>query len=225
MTGERLTRKQRQLRTRASLMRSAARVFARRGLQRGTIDEVAADAGFTKGAFYANFSSKEELFLAMLDEGFAARLRQVRDLSASDPEIERPEIVQRARTGGEDFARHLNADPDWQRLFLEFVVHATREEPFRRELVRRYRDLRAGVAEVFALRAAELGVEPAVEVEGLARMTFAMANGFALERLLEPEVVSEESYGAMLGIFFAGLRALRQEADSASAAEAKTRAT
>ncbi len=223
MSEVRLTRKQRQARTRASLMRSAARVFARRGLQRGTIDEVAADAGFTKGAFYANFSSKEELFLAMLDEGFAARLRQVRDLSASDPEIERPRIVQRARAGGEDFAHHLSADPDWQRLFLEFVLHATREETFRRELLRRYRDLRAGVAEVFAVGAAELGVEPPVEVERLARMTFAMANGFALERLLEPEAASEESYGAMLGIFFTGLRALWEEAGSASAPEAKVR--
>lgn len=220
MSEERLTRKQRQVRTRISLMRSAARVFARRGLQRGTIDEVAAEAGFTKGAFYANFSSKEELFLAMLDEGFAARLRQVRGLSANDPAIDRSEIVQRARTEGEDFAHHLTADPDWQRLFFEFVVHATREEPFRSEFVRRYGDLRAGVAEVFAQRAAELGVEPTVEVDSLARMIFAMANGFALERLLEPEAASEESYGAMLAIFFTGLRALGQRADSAAASGA-----
>lgn len=221
MAEDRLTRKQRQVLTRNSLMRSAARVFARRGLQRGTIDEVAADAGFTKGAFYANFSSKEELFLAMLDEGFAARLRQVRDLSAGGPEIDRSEIVQRARAEGEDFARHLAADPDWQRLFLEFVAHATREEPFRRELVRRYRDLRLGVAEVFARRAAELGVKPSVEVEWLARMIFAMANGYALERLLEPEVASEESYGAMLAIFFTGLRALGQGVASAPAGESE----
>lgn len=217
----RLTRKQSQACTRNSLMRSAARVFARRGLQRGTIDEVAAEAGFTKGAFYANFSSKEELFLAMLDEGFAARLRQVRELAGSDPEIDRSEIVRRARVEGEDFARHLTADPDWQRLFFEFVVHATREERFRRELVRRYRDLRGGVAELFARRASELGVESPVDVESLARMVFAMANGFALERLLEPEAASEESYGAMLAIFFTGLRALGQEADQGSADEAR----
>jgi AcrR family transcriptional regulator len=223
MAEERLTRKQRQARTRVGLMRSAARVFARRGLQRGTIDEVAADAGFTKGAFYANFASKEELFLAMLDEGFAARLRQVQELSAGDREIDRSEIVKRARVEGEDFAHRLAADPDWQRLFFEFVVHATREESFRGELVRRYGDLRAGVAEVFARRAAELGVSPPVEVEALARMTFAMANGFALERLLEPEAASEESYGAMLAIFFAGLRALVREGDAPARTETGAR--
>jgi hypothetical protein len=48
-------------------------------------------------------------------------------------------------------------------------------------------------------------------------MTFAMANGFALERLLEPEAASEESYGTMLAIFFTGLRVLGRGADSASA--------
>ena len=51
-------------------MESAAKVFACKGMSQGSIDEVAEDAGYTKGAFYANFKNKEELFLAMLDEGF-----------------------------------------------------------------------------------------------------------------------------------------------------------
>ncbi len=212
MSEERLTRKQRQARTRISLLRSAARVFARRGLQGGTIDEVAADAGFTKGAFYANFSSKDELFLAMLDQGFAVRLGEVvRELSGLDSEIDRSEIVQQARAASEDYARHLASEPDWQRLFFEFVIHATRDESFRRELVRRYSGLRAGVAEVFARRAAELGVSSPVEVEQLARMVFAMANGFSLERMLEPEAATDESYGAMVAIFFAGLGVFGRE--------------
>ena len=62
----RLTRKEQQAHTRECLMRSAGKVFARRGLQQASIDEVAEDAGFTKGAFYANFKSKEELFLALI---------------------------------------------------------------------------------------------------------------------------------------------------------------
>jgi hypothetical protein len=44
-------------------------------------------------------------------------------------------------------------------------------------------------------------------------MTFAMANGLALERMLEPEAVGEELFGQMLVVFFAGLRTLAQEAD------------
>jgi AcrR family transcriptional regulator len=184
-------------------MRSAAQVFAERGLQGATIDEIATRAGFTKGAFYANFASKEDLFLTMLDERFAARLGKVAELSRRDSKVE-----QQAQAAGEYLARYLAVDPDWQQLFFEFVTHAIRDEAFRGELVRRYGDLRAGYAELFARRAAELGVTPPVPVERIAQMTFAMANGFALERLLEPDIATDELYGEMLAVFFAGLRAL-----------------
>src|ERR1700679_3861070 len=70
----RLSRKEKQAQTRSCLMRSAAKLFAQRGFRDASIDDVAEDAGFTKGAFYANFASKEELFLAMLDEHFARRV-------------------------------------------------------------------------------------------------------------------------------------------------------
>ena len=73
----RLTRKEKQAHTRECLMRSAAKVFTQRGLQQASIDEVAEDAGFTKGAFYANFKNKEELFLAMLDERFTERIEEI----------------------------------------------------------------------------------------------------------------------------------------------------
>ena len=74
MATQRLTRKERQARTRSSLIDSAGHVFSERGMEHASIDEVAEHAGFTKGAFYANFKSKEELFLAMLDENFAERV-------------------------------------------------------------------------------------------------------------------------------------------------------
>src|ERR671930_1297178 len=80
----RLTRKEKQAHTRMCLMRAAAKVFAKRGLQQASIDEVAEEAGYTKGAFYANFKNKEELFLAMLDERFAERLAEVERAAATD---------------------------------------------------------------------------------------------------------------------------------------------
>jgi AcrR family transcriptional regulator len=208
----RLTRRERQQRTRSRLLGSAARVFARRGLAQASIDEVAAAAGFTKGAFYANFASKEDLFLAMLDERFDERLAQIERVTSTDEGVE----VQ-ARAAGDEFVRYLAADPDWQRLFFEFAAHAARNETFRVELVKRYRGLREGLADVFARRARELGLPSPVPVEQLALMTFAMANGFALERLLEPEAASDEIYGTMLLAFFAGLRTLAGETGDPSA--------
>jgi AcrR family transcriptional regulator len=201
----RLTRKERQAHTRSCLMKAAARVFTRRGLQQASIDEVAEDAGFTKGAFYANFKSKEELFLAMLDERFAERLEEIDRVITTEEGLE-----DQARRAGADFTRYLSADPEWQRLFLEFTAYAARNQEFREELVTRYRALRERIADAYRRRADELGVSSPVPLEQVSLMTFAMANGIALENLLEPEAVSDDLYGSMLMIFFTGLRALTE---------------
>jgi AcrR family transcriptional regulator len=203
---ERLTRKERQAHTRSRLLRSAARVFAHRGLHQASIDDVVADAGYTKGAFYANFSSKEALFLAMLEERFAERAAELERIAATDEAVE-----EQARRGGENFARYVAADPEWQRLFFEFAAHAARNEDFRRELVARYRAMRDRMADVYERRTEQLELDPPVPMDQLAQMTFAMANGFALERMLEPDAVSPELYATMLLIFFAGLRALGRD--------------
>jgi AcrR family transcriptional regulator len=206
----RLTRKEQQAETRERLLRSAGKVFARRGFQAASLDEIAGDAGFTKGAVYANFESKEDLFLAMLDERFAERRAAMERTAATGDEPE-----DQLRAGGGDFAQYLTADPEWQRLFFEMAAHAGRDERFREALVERYRGLRRVIADVYAGRAAELGVEPPVPFEQIALMVFAMGNGFAMEKLLEPDVVPDDLFAQMLTIFLAGLGAMVDEAEAA----------
>jgi AcrR family transcriptional regulator len=214
MAERRLTRKEKQADTRRRLLEAASRVFARSGLHHASIDDVAAEAGFTKGAFYANFSSKEALFLAMLVEKFAERLAELARTTGTD---EAPE--EQARQAGADFNRAIAADPEWERLFFEFAAHAGRDEAFRRELVSRYRALRERIAELYRERIDrdEAMDEPPVPLDKLTLMTFAMVNGMALEKMLEPDVVDDELYGTMLMIFFTGLRALVEERSAARA--------
>jgi AcrR family transcriptional regulator len=209
----RLSRKEKQAHTRSCLMKSAAKIFARRGLQQASIDEVTEDAGFTKGAFYANFKSKEELFLAMLDERFAARLKEIDAAVASD---ETPEV--QAQQAGADFARFLSADRNWQRLFFEFTAYAARNEDFREELVTRHRALRKRITELYNRRADELDLAPPIPFEQVSLMTFAMAHGVALEKLLEPEAVPDDLFGTMLLVFFTGLRTLAEQSPQSARA-------
>ena len=192
--------------TRTALLEAAGAAFRRRGLRDASIDEIAASAGFTKGAFYANFASKEELFLALLDEHFDRRAQQMHAILATD---EDPEV--QARRSADDFIAMLIADPEWQRLFFEFAAHAARHEAFRVQLVERYRRMRARMAEDYRRRADELGISLPVAPESLALMTFAMGNGVALERLLEPDAVPDDLFGSLLEIWVAGLRALSGE--------------
>ena len=196
------TRKERQARTRELLMDSAAAVAARRGIERASLDEVAERAGFTKGAVYANFSSKEELFLAMLDAHFEARLEDLDRIvsTEADPDAQ-------AREAAQGLMRMLDAQPEWHRLFFEFTVHAARNEAFREQLVARYRSLRERLADLLAERVERLGIDPVVPPADVAAMAFAMANGMALERLLEPEAVPDTLFGEMMATFFTGLRA------------------
>jgi AcrR family transcriptional regulator len=207
MPPKRLTRREKQARTRSSLLSSAAKIFACKGMQQASIDEIAEEAGYTKGAFYANFKSKEELFLAMLDERFAERLEELDRAIHSEAAIE-----DQARQAGDDFMRAITADVEWERLFFEFAAYASRNEDFRQELVTRNRALRDRIATLYEERAAELGWEPPITAQEAAHMTWAMANGMALEKLLEPDSVTPELYGSMLVIFFSGLREASQQA-------------
>ena len=206
----RLTRKEKQAHTRECLMQSAAKVFTKRGLQQASIDEVAEDAGFTKGAFYANFKSKEELFLAMLDERFSERIDEIERVIAGEGTT-----AEKARRAGDDFTQMIVADPEWQRLFFEFSAYAARNDEFRQELVTRYRSMRDRVAAALRARGEAAGLESALPYEQIALMTCAMANGVALEKLLEGEAVPDELYGTMLTLLFAGLDSLKRPAVTA----------
>jgi hypothetical protein len=142
----------------------------------------------------------------MLDDRFAAHLERVERLLETDAEPE-----EQARAGGAEFVRFISADREWERLFFEFAAYAARNEPFRRELVARYRTLRARLSEAYARRAQALGLDAPVPYDQLALMTFAMSNGIAFEKLLEPDVVPDELHPTMMAIFFTGLRTLAEQ--------------
>jgi AcrR family transcriptional regulator len=210
-----LTRAERAARTRRLLMAAASKVCAKHGLERASVDEVAKEAGFTKGAFYSNFGSKEELFLAMLDERFADQLDRLNDRMAGEGELS-----DQARDAAVDFAHQISDDPEWSRLFFQFAARAARDDNFRAELVTRIRALRARFAEIFRTRSERLPFPAPIEPEELALMADAIVDGFAVNKLLDPEQYPDELHGRMWEIFVAGLKAKAMEGAAASASSA-----
>jgi AcrR family transcriptional regulator len=206
----RMTREERRAHTRSCLMAAAGRIFSSHGLQQASIDDVAEEAGYTKGAFYANFRSKEELFLAMLDERFAARLEQIERVLATDDGL-----ADQTRRAGDDYVTAMRADPEWERLFFEFAAYAARNPEFREELVTRYRSLRDAIAGALERAKEHHGGQAAMDFRKVSLMLFAISNGFALEKLLEPDAVDDDLYGTMLLVFFTGLKALAEEGAAA----------
>lgn len=210
-----LTRKEKQAKTRSALLKSAAKLICSKGITEASIDDVATDAGYTKGAFYANFKSKEELFLVMLDQRYADELER---LEAGLPGEGAP--AEEVRESAEDFIRFVWSDPQWPRLYFEFVTYAARNPEFRQELATRDRAMREGVAEIIRNWAADLPGEPPFPYEDLAMMLFCMADGFLMAQLKEPEL-GEELYGTMMATFFRGVGASALGLDLEALAEAQ----
>lgn len=184
----RLLRYQKQAQTRAGLLETAREVFIQRGYHRTTLAAVAEAAGFSKGAVYSNFKSKDDLFLAILDQLMDERVREVAaDWAASAG------AGDRAR----DFARRvarrrMRLGAHWSLLLMEFWTHAVREEKLRRAFAERHTRLVEAVGRELERAAIELGERLRGPASEWSRTASAVGHGLTLEWLLDPASVSEE---------------------------------
>jgi AcrR family transcriptional regulator len=208
---KRLTREEQKARTRARLIAAARRVFARRGFHRALLEEIAEEAGYSTGAIYSNFSGKEELFLAVLDDHIAARVRAVDQMVA-----EAVTPAERWRAGADNWMQFLRDDPDWYPLFIEFWAYALRQPELRKQVATRFRAFPQANARLLAQGASDLGVAlPDELAERGGTLVTALADGLAVIKLMDPEAVPDELFGDALSLLFsAGIEAL---GDSSSA--------
>jgi len=184
-----LTRKQRQELTREELVAAAARVFARRGYDKATVEEIAGEAGFTTGAVYSNFDGKEELFLAIADRQVEARVAEI-EAVADAAEGKGDAGVEAA----DQFRAFLEADPDWPLLFYEFWSLSVRNPELQGELAKRRDAIRDALAATLERVAAERGFELRFPAPALATAIAASLNGLAFERAADPNALPDEVF-------------------------------
>ncbi len=196
---KRLTRGERKAETREALLDAAGQVFARRGYHGAAVDEVAAEAGFSTGALYSNFEGKEDLFLALLTREIERQVRAV-----SEAIGERATLDERARGGAEYWNRFLEREPELVLLFMEFWAYAVRNPEVRSRFAARYAEVRASLARLIEQSARELGIELTRPAEHLAVAVDALADGFALQKLADPESVPDELFGEALAMLLEG---------------------
>jgi AcrR family transcriptional regulator len=137
-----LTRKERQERTRELLVAAASRVFARRGYHQATVEEIAAEAGFSTGAVYSHFSGKEELFLSLADLQVSERVAEIEAVADA---AEREDDAG-AETAAQ-FRSFLERDADWPLLFYEFWSLSVRNPDLQGELAKRRDAIRDALAD------------------------------------------------------------------------------
>jgi AcrR family transcriptional regulator len=191
VTRVRLSRAERRERTREELLAAAEALFTTRGFHATTVDEVAAEAGYTRGAVYSNFTSKEDLFFAVYERRAEQALAQVRTvLDQQEPAggLERLAVDTTGRRGRDD---------GWLAVFFEFWAHVLRHPELRERFARIHQ--RAGEPFAAAVQqfADERGLALPMDAAQLALAWYAMLVGLALERLTQPQVVDAALGGRM----------------------------
>jgi AcrR family transcriptional regulator len=140
-----MTQAERREETREQVLAAAARMFAARGFHATSLDAIAEEAGFSRGAVYYNFADKEELFLELLDRRCAERAQDLRAVFADTPEDDVAATSRQAQLAAQHALDAMTGDPEWRALYLEFLAHAARDSAFRRRFSKRSDEMRGAL--------------------------------------------------------------------------------
>jgi AcrR family transcriptional regulator len=198
---------------REGLLDAALRVFADRGYQQAGVDEIAAAAGYSKGALYWHFAGKEDLLIALLEERIDAPMREMVVLLESAP----PERDMSEEASWE-FAQRLSGQRDAVQLEREYWSFAIRDPELRARYAARQAELRGAMARALEARARHLGTpELPMPAEDIARIVMSIIGGLAVDELIEQGSVRPELLGETLALVYAGLLARAQPATARAA--------
>ncbi len=196
----RLTRDARKQETRQRLLTAAAKVFAARGYRGATVDEIAEAAGYTKGAVYSNFTSKEEILLALLEDLARSWCAAIADAYSVEGDLQT-----RLRKGGETLTRLTEHESDWFLLLTEVWSESARSPKLRRRLGAIYQDARTKATDVISRQLAELRLEPSLPPAEIATLFIALTDGFVLQKLVNPKRFRRGFLADGMGAFLSGL--------------------
>ncbi len=198
------TRAEKQARTRAELISTAASVFAQRGYDGASVEEIAEQAGYSHGAVYSNFAGKADLFLAVFEDYMAGRAQE---LAATQAELdENAPLEARARALADQWMERFAADRESFLLHLEFLGQAGREPELAERFGTRSASLREAIATYIAHYEKEEGMKSPLPPADLALILRALGIGLAIEALVSPDAVRDDLYGDFVELLVTMLR-------------------
>jgi AcrR family transcriptional regulator len=182
--------------TRRKLLVAAERIFARDGFEAARLEDIASLAGYTRGAFYANFQSKEDIFFALLERWVGQRISEVDTLLA---QRETPAKLLRALR--EHYAQ-ITQDRRLALLSLEFKLFAIRHPEAHARLRARQRRLRVSGGDLLRRIARVAGRTLPISCTAAATAFGALSSALSLEHFVDPSMVSEQETRHLLVVFF-----------------------
>ena len=180
--------------TREKLFEASARVFEEQGIGGASIEAIAAAAGFTRGAFYSNFKSKDELIIAMLEDHVEQSIGRIRDLLERHKNL--ADFIEALKTMGRSQQDPLGRSP---LLHMEMILFVARAEKRRPELAKRLRARRKLVADIIETTAKNSGRTTILNPAWAGALVLALEDGFRLHRLIDPETTPSDSFFRAIG--------------------------
>ncbi len=187
MTPKRLTREESREQTRQRLLAAAAELFAERGVNGTSVEQIAERAGFTRGAFYGNFDGKHELVVELLRRRTRREAEEVAALREGVGSF--AEMMDRLRAWNVERAEHLEG---WLTLRTELALYALRNPEARPLVGEGEKSTRALLETSVRGELAARGVEPPADPAFLALILHALEDGLLLQRFLSPEETRDE---------------------------------
>jgi AcrR family transcriptional regulator len=194
----RLTREESRARTRERLLVAARSVFARSGFHGAAVEEIASEAGFSTGALYSNFDSKEDLFLALMEREIDRHAQEIADAVRA-----KASVAQRATDGARQWMAMIEREPESLLLFMEFWAYGVRDAEVRPKVAARFAQMRGVLTRLIADGMRDFELELELPAEHLAIAIDALADGIARQKLADPDAVPDDLMGRVLALLFA----------------------
>lgn len=172
---------------RAQILDAAIEVFYREGYGAASIQKIAHQAGFTKGAIYSNFDSKQALFGAIM----RARFSEVSSAVLAGIEPNESGWHAAVDQAASLLARHIATLGPLHALVIEFALQASRDPDARDVYLELRRAQRLELAEALKGRAASFGLSEDADYDQVATTILALISGLTLERIVDPELSTE----------------------------------
>jgi AcrR family transcriptional regulator len=183
----RLTRQESQQVTCTKLVDAAERVFVRAGFDAASVEQIAEAAGFSRGAFYSNFQSKDEIFLALLER---KRIESENALNAIFRE--KPEAQARYRAARDWYAGQWR-QRNWSVLKTEFNLRALRQRSLAKRLSALWRQEVEAYSAFLSQYFSDAGLTPDASPRAITLALLAAAQGFGMLALLPSGAVAEST--------------------------------
>lgn len=189
MSKKRLTREESKQQTRKELLEVASEMFAEQGFYSTSVDQIAEEAGYSKGAIYSNFGSKDDLFLSVFKENQKEDLQHLEIIAEEYSSLD--EFIQKIE---QNHQQERNENQDWSILKLEFLLYAMRDATVSKKLAPILQDSRSQMTNILKRFYQTKEQKHVVSIDKLAFLLLSLDIGIGIQSYVDEESIPENVF-------------------------------